>query len=190
MKPHFVLLAALAATSLFALAANGAGTLPPEWIMAGASPQNYVAGIDYHATRSSAGAKFIRYNSGDKASWGTLMQQIKAGDYLGKRVRFQARVKAADVSGWAGLWMRVDTSARPNARFYNSQDKPIKGSTDWQLRSVTLDVPNDARVISFGVIDDGTGEIWLDELSFEIVGDSVPVDSMPTYPGPSSKPVL
>jgi hypothetical protein len=190
MKPHLVLLASLAATSLFALADDGTGKLPPEWFMAGHAPKNYVAGIDYHATRGAAGAKFIRYDSGDKNSWGTLMQQFKADDYRGKRVRFQALVKTADVSKWAGLWMRIDTKETTNARFYNSSDKPIKGSTDWQVRSVTLDVPSDARMISFGVIDEGTGQVWLDELKFDVVGPEVPTDAMPYFAEPARKPVL
>lgn len=190
MKPHLVLLASLAATSLFALADNGANKLSPEWFVAGKSPNNYVAGIDHHATRSAAGAKYIRYDSGDKDSWGTLMQQFKADDYRGKRVRLQALVKTADVSKWAGLWMRIDTKETISARFYNSVDKPIKGSTDWQLRSVTLDVPNDARVIAFGVIDGGTGQVWLDELKFDVVGAEVPVDIMPYFVGPARKPTL
>jgi hypothetical protein len=39
----------------------------------------------------------------------------------------------------------------------NSQDKPITGTTDWQQRSVTLDIPEDATVLNFGVIDAGRG---------------------------------
>jgi hypothetical protein len=54
-------------------------------------------------------------------------------------------VKTQDVSGWAGLWMRVDNRAGRAIAFYNSVDKPIKGSTDWQERSVVLDVPQDGE---------------------------------------------
>jgi hypothetical protein len=55
---------------------------------------------------------------------------------------------------------------------------------------VTLDVPNDARVIAFGVIDGGTGQVWLDELKFDVVGAEVPVDTMPYFVGPARKPTL
>lgn len=179
MKPHYILLAAIAATSLYAIAAPATG-LPDPWILSGNSPPLFEAGIDQSATGGTKGAKFIRrIHDGDKQpdkAWATLMQQIAADDYRGKRVRFQARVKTQDVSDWAGLWMRVDTPTKPNFSFYNSDDKPIKGSTDWQVRDVVLDVPADASVISFGVIDGGKGEVWIDALKLDVVGANVPVD--------------
>jgi hypothetical protein len=84
-----------------------------------------------------------------------------------------------DVSNWAGLWMRVDTPKQPGRAFYNSMDKPMKGTMVWERRSVVLDVPQDANVISLGVISSGTGETWIDQLSVEVVGNDVPVDVMP-----------
>jgi hypothetical protein len=104
---------------------------------------------------------------------------VSAQNYLGQRVRFRARIRTQDVSGWAGLWMRVDAQGKPSVAFYNSMDRPIKGSTDWQERSVVLDVPTDAAAIAFGVIDSGTGQVWIDALSFETVGQDVPVDHLP-----------
>jgi hypothetical protein len=85
-------------------------------------------------------------------------------------------VKTQDVNGWAGLWMRVDNRAGRSVAFYNSYDKPIKGSTDWQERSVVLDVPQDAGGIAFGVINTGSGQVWIDRLGFEQVGQDVAVD--------------
>jgi hypothetical protein len=40
--------------------------------------------------------------------FGTLMQDFRANEYVGKRVRFSAFVKSQDLESWAGLWMRVD----------------------------------------------------------------------------------
>lgn len=39
---------------------------------------------------------------------GTLMQQISAQNYVGKRVRFSGFVKTKEVEGWCGLWFRID----------------------------------------------------------------------------------
>jgi len=114
--------------------------------------------------------------SSENKSWGTLMQTFSAEMYRGKRVRLQARVKTRDISGWAGLWMRVDGPDGISA-FYNSQDKPIKGSADWQLRSVVLNVAPDSGEIAFGIIHNGSGEVWMDDLKFEVVDKSVPVNS-------------
>ncbi len=182
MKPLYVIAAALAATSLWVTAAESTSKLPVPWLVTGERPTSYQAGIDNVDTISGKGAKFLRYAQGDDKSWATLMQQFSAQRYRGQRIRFQAKVKTRDVSGWAGLWMRIDSKAAYSTAFYNSQDKPIKGTTDWQTRSVVLDVPADATVISFGVINGGAGEVWIDALAFDTVGEDVPVDAMGRNP--------
>lgn len=184
MKPQYVLAAAIAATSVMALAA-APEPLPPQWGITGKNPEKFIAGIDQ--SDGFRGAKFLRNKTDDAKAWAALYQQISAQDYLGQRIRFRARVRTADIGNWAGLWMRVDGATRGNLAFYNSQDKPIKGTTDWQERSVVLDVPTDAASIIFGVIGDGTGSVWIDQLSFEKVGQDVPVDSLgPRRPLPSA----
>lgn len=175
MKPRYALLAALATSSLVALAA-APEKLPPQWVVAGAAPTKYAGGIDQ--ADGVRGAKFIRSTTDDGASWGALTQMISAQNYLGQRLRFRARIRTEDVTGWAGLWMRVDRAGKPVA-FYNSMDKPIRGTTPWQERSVVLDVPSDADAIAFGVIDGGKGQVWIDALALEPVGQDVPVDRMP-----------
>ncbi len=184
MKPRYVALAALAATSLYALAGETLEKLPAPWFITGDAAKSYEAGIDNGNTPSGKGAKMLRHVSGDGKGFGSLMQQIAADKYRGQRIRFQAQVKAADVSNWAGLWMRVDTPDKHARTFYNSQDKPIKGSAGWQLRSVVLNVPADATAISFGVIDAGTGTVWIDALTLEVVGEDVPVDVFATHAKP------
>jgi hypothetical protein len=175
MKPHYVILAAIAATGVFALAAS-ADPLPSSWILYSPTPGIYEGGVDQSHDNDTQGSKFIRYAKGDTDKWATIMQQISAENYRGKRVRFQGQIKTKDVSSWSGFWLRIDTPTPPTQRIYNSQDKPIKGSTSWQPRSIVLDVPADAGVVSFGVIQAGLGEVWIKDLKLEIVGTDVPVD--------------
>jgi hypothetical protein len=185
MKAHVLLAAAIAAASAFAFAA-APEPLPPAWILTGMHPQKFSAGIDQDP--GVKGARFLRNKADDPNAWATLAQQISAQNYLGQRIRFRAFVKTQDVSGWAGLWMRVDSRAGRSIAFYNSADKPIRGTTDWQERSVVLDVPQDAAAIVFGVNNIGKGEVWIDRLGFETVGQDVPVDvlrpgrALPTVP--------
>lgn len=189
MKPMYAIFAALAATSIMAFAAESLSPLPEGWIVSGKSPEQYKAGIDHTQTISGKGSKYIRSKETAGGSWGTLMQMFSAEKYRGKRVRLQARVKTKEVSGWAGLWMRVDVEGGPSS-LYNSQDKPIKGSTEWTLRSVVLDVPSNASAIAFGVIENGTGQVWIDDLSLAPVSTSVPVDKLPPTRKMATEPVL
>jgi hypothetical protein len=179
MKPLHVIAAALAASAVWVTAAESVGKLPAPWFVSGERPSSYQAGIDNVETSSGKGAKFLRYVQGDDKRFASLVQTISAQRYLGQRIRFRAMIKTRDVNDWAGLWMQVQASNRTNAAFYNSSDQPIKGTTRWQLRSVTLDVPADATTIAFGVINAGRGQVWIDELSFEVVDQDVPVDRLP-----------
>ncbi|GAB2841989.1 hypothetical protein GCM10027277_06300 [Pseudoduganella ginsengisoli] len=186
MKPRFVLLAALAASSLLALAQPNTRLAPP-WMTAGKTPEQYDSGRDVDGSQSGTpGAVYIRHAHGSGDSWGTLMQQFSAEAYKGKRVRFEADVMTRDVTDWSGLWMRVDSKGNYSSAFYNSQDQPIKGTTGWQHRSVVLDVDDTGEAISFGVIGAGKGETWLRNLQFGIVGDDVPVDQMPPQEMPKA----
>jgi hypothetical protein len=169
----FALLASLAAAPVIALAAPPE-PLPSVWSIVGQSPQKFAGGIDQDL--GVKGAKFLRNTTDDANTWAALAQAISAQNYLGQRIRFRAFVKTQDVSGWAGLWMRVDNRAGRSIAFYNSFDKPIKGTTDWQERSVVLDVPQEGAIIVFGVINNGKGQVWIDRLGFEQVGQDVPVD--------------
>jgi hypothetical protein len=185
MKTKLVIAILLAAcASAYAGSVDG-------WMLSGARAKSYEIGMDSSETNSGKASRYIRYVDGDSSAFGTLMQTISAKNYQGKRVRFQAMVKTRDVSQWAGLWMSAlrDGEQYPQA-FYNSQDKPITGSSDWQLRSVTLDIPADAATLNFGVIDAGKGQVWIDKLSLEVVGKDVPVDVMPGHHAPSEAPSL
>jgi AraC family transcriptional regulator len=54
------------------------------------------------------------------------------------------------------------------------QERPIKGTIDWQPYNVVLDVPKDATGISFGILLTGSGRVWLNSTKFEVVGVDVP----------------
>ncbi|WP_373990471.1 transcriptional regulator [Duganella sp. BuS-21] len=184
MKLKIAIALLLAASCSASFAASGA------WMLSGGTQKSYEIGEDRSESVSGKAARYIRFVDGDAGGFGTLMQKISAENYKGKRVRFQAMVKTRDVSNWAGLWMRADRSGESSSAFYNSQDKPIAGTTDWQLRSVTLDIPEDAVGLYFGVIDSGKGQVWIDQLSLDVVGMDVPVDVQPGRGVLPSAPVL
>jgi hypothetical protein len=84
-------------------------------------------------------------------------------------------VKSENVVSWAGLWLRVDQSgSQQSLSFDNMQSRPIKGTTAWKKYEIVLDVPSTASMIAFGALLDGTGQIWFDSITFEIVSTSVP----------------
>ena len=58
--------------------------------------------------------------------------------------------------------------------FDNMQGRPIKGTNDWTRYEIVLDVPQPATNLAFGVLLDGQGKLWIDDIQFQIVDSSVP----------------
>jgi hypothetical protein len=54
-------------------------------------------------------------------------------------------------------------------------DRPIRGASDWRQYSLVVDVPEKSTTIMFGLMLIGTGQIWLDDVSFAAVGKDVPL---------------
>lgn len=147
---------------------------PKGWHMAGSQPANYGTGLDRAVVNNGQPSAFLRSTVANTEGFGTLMQSFSAADYVGKRVRLRAWVKSQDVGDWAGIWMRVDKEQTMVA-FDNMQNRAIKGTQGWKVYDVVLDVPQGSTGISFGILLSGTGEVWMNDVSFEIVGPDVPV---------------
>jgi len=149
---------------------------PTGWFNAGSNPKSYEMGIDKGAGQDGKNAATIKSIDKKIDGFGTLMQQCIPDKYLGKHVRMTGFVKSENVTTWAGLWLRVDQSgSQQPLSFDNMSDRPIKGSTGWTKYEIVLDVPNNASLIAYGALLSGTGQIWFDNITFEIVGDNIPI---------------
>ncbi len=149
---------------------------PQGWIIAGSKPKDYDMGKDSKIAHSGSSSAYVHSNQATIQGFGTLMQTFKADVYFGKRVRMTGYVRTEDVKNFAGMWMRVDDKANPNQplAFDNMSNRPMKGTADWKKCEIVLDVPASASNIAFGFLLDGTGKIWFDDISFEVVDLSVP----------------
>jgi hypothetical protein len=157
--------------------------------MAGTNAADYESAVDSQTVYNGHPSAYLRCKSSETREFGqgTLMQTFTAGPYYGHRVRFSGYVRADAVQNWAGLWMRVDRGsgdAKKSVSFDNMQDRPIKGTTGWQLYEVVLDVPDGSTAISLGILMVGAGTVWLNSFGFEIVPKSVPLTGRGTGDGP------
>lgn len=140
----------------------------------GVNPEQLGVFIDDLVVRDGKSACILSVDAVN-ADWGTLMQDMSAERFRGKRVRFSGYVKAHRVSGWAGLWMGVDTQSQQDVAYDDMEGRPIRGTSDWRRYEVVLDVDPSAVIINFGIILHGKGQVWLDDCRFVIVDGSVPV---------------
>ncbi len=152
--------------------------LPTGWHIAGNQPKKYEMGLDKGAGPNGKNVATIRSIKKKIYGFGTLMQQSLPDKYLGKRVRMIGYMKSAHVDMWAAFWFRVDRAdtkeTHQSLSFDNMQDRPVKGTTDWKKYEIVLDVPADASSLAYGALLAGTGQVWFDNIDFEIVDNSVP----------------
>ncbi|MEU4998256.1 hypothetical protein [Streptomyces sp. NPDC021622] len=158
------------------------GTAPKGWSVSGTAPEGYEFGIDLETFESGYSSSFIQAQR-IPLGFATLMQMFRADAYHGSRVRFSAALKAEAVTGWAGLWMRVDGDTRETLAFDNMEDpdRRIKGTIGWRWYSIVLDIPPQGVNIAFGIILDGPGRLWIDKTRFDVVSEEVPVTDQ-AYP--------
>ncbi|MEQ8624847.1 MAG: hypothetical protein RJQ00_03090 [Vicingaceae bacterium] len=141
------------------------------WFLAGSSPSDYEIGITQEKTREGKVA-FLKSTENKIKGFGTIMQSFDSKSFNGKKVKLSGYIKSSDVKNWAGMWMRVDKEEERAVSFDNMEDRPIKGTTDWVKYEIILDVPPKSKLISYGVLLVGTGEVLIDNFNFKIVGES------------------
>lgn len=157
------------------------------WIITGTAPDKYKTGIDRTVFHTGTASAFIQSEEEEFTpdEYATIMQQFRAEKFLGKRVRFSAFVKTLEVEGWAGLWLRLDGKFSVTLKLDNMQNRPIKGTANWNLYSCVLDVPEETELINIGILLTGKGRVWLDDVSFQEVDRTIPVtdfDIQKKYP--------
>jgi hypothetical protein len=70
--------------------------------------------------------------------------------------------------------MRVVGPDGETMSFDNMGDRPITGTTEWRQYRVVLDVPETAELIAFGVLLQGPGRVWIDDVEVEPVSSDIP----------------
>jgi hypothetical protein len=89
----------------------------------------------------------------------TLVQTIFADDFSGTRVTFRGEFRTDGVTDQAGLCLRIPMKGDPDL----PQERlvTVSGSRDWTSDAITMDVPEGADVIQFGLVLTGRGRVQL-----------------------------
>lgn len=176
---------------------GGTGEIPVDTVIAGADEPvpgwggrgegraraSYRAGLDRSVSHAGTASGHLAAVTDAPEGFGTMAQLVKADAYRGKRVRYSAFVKTRAVAGSAGLWMRIDDGGGGMLALDNMMNRPVRATTEWTPLSIVLDVPADAEGLAFGLLLMGAGDVWIDDVSMEVVGTDVPVTA-PTVATP------
>lgn len=123
---------------------------------------------EYAGVAGQAAAKAVM-TSRQQASFGSATGSFPIAEAAGKRVRFSGYIKTENVTGYAGLWWRVDGAAGVKG-FANLRDRAPKGTTDWQRYELEIAVAPGVTNINFGALLSGEGTAWFDALAVELDG--------------------
>jgi hypothetical protein len=172
-KPRFktIIPAILIGITCLPLTAAADEKVPAGWHFGVRDKNEYEAGTDWNVFYEGKSSAYITGKKENK-EFSTLMQEIKADKFSGKRIRYSGYLKSKDISGWGGLWMRVDGEGNKTLSFDNMENRAVKGTTDWKKYDIVLDVPADSQFISFGILSSGKGTLWVDKIGFEVVDNN------------------
>jgi hypothetical protein len=146
------------------------------WHLAGGRRDVYEHTEAADPRHPSAAIQILRCTGDPEGGFGTVMTNIDAADYRGRRIRCSAEVPAEGVTGWSGLWMRVDGKEQGDMLgFDNMHDRPLEGTFDWRPVDVILDVPSEAERLAFGLLLTGPGTVQLAGVRLRPVSLGVPV---------------
>lgn len=116
-------------------------------------------------------------SEGKANPFGNLSQSVDVRPYRGKRLRFRAAVRTAELEGdgRAQLWFRVDRTL-PDGKtiigaFDNMQNRPIR-EDEWKHFEIVGLVDDDAATLRVGLLLVGKGKAWVDDATLEIVPET------------------
>jgi erythromycin esterase len=165
-----------------------AGELPSKpmlWITSGdgfaANAQGCQVGLD--ESESKSGKRSPKMKSGGRSSgFGNAFLSLPGSVAAGKHIKVSCWIKTKDVAaqGYAGIWCRIDGRGggmlahddlveRVDATGkVTTDDRGVRGTTDWKLCAIEHDVPSTAHAIVFGALLVGEGMAWWDDFSVEV----------------------
>lgn len=153
------------------------------WMLSGSNPNNYQMGIDHNIVHGGKASGYLQSTTVmEKDEFATMMQQFKADNYRGKRIKLSCFVKSKDVQQFAGMWMRIDNQSGDVLQFDNMSNRPIVGTQEWNYCSIVLNVPKESASISFGVLIQGKGKVWVDQFAFNEVTDDTKTTNLELFP--------
>jgi hypothetical protein len=150
------------------------------WSLGGSGSSEYRTGFDTSASCNGEPSLHLASSTATGDDFGEMGNAKTPGSsWLGHRLRLSGWIQSSAVTGWAGLWMRVDSSTQTGIEFDNMQCRPVSGTTGWAEYQVVLDVPTDADLVAYGILLSDQGEVWLDGVSLDVVDDCVPATGCP-----------
>jgi hypothetical protein len=158
------------------------------WLVDGTFPSGYEIGLDDQDVHGGKASAYIKANpsiAGDTDSAG-LEQWFDTSQFRGQRIRLSGYIRSNNVSRNVIFRLLAQSADLRSGNVAQLPVGTIYGRTGWQKYDLVVDVPKESLYISVLMSLEGQGEVWLDDLSIDIVDRSVPLtgstSGLPTAP--------
>ncbi len=117
-------------------------------------------GKDFYDAIYEPGAEpvvVVKQTSDPHGRWVTLMKNVSAAPYIGKKIRVRLGVKTTGATGRAEVWARAAAPHSPEDA--PSTTTKLEPNAEMKTYEVTIDVKDGTRVIEYGASLAGDGEL-------------------------------
>lgn len=118
-------------------------------------------------------------------------QSIYAKSYIGKTINFSAYLKAfvEMPDNYSFLWIKVYDAAGNIISTESTENKPTFFPT-WEKTEIKMRIDSNVARIDFGVALKGVGKVYVDDVSFALIGADPKFNNAPKEISKSSMPYL
>lgn len=139
------------------------------WNLSRRSEENgFIVSIDQSSPFSGSQSVKLEHTSKKNIGNATFSQTIDASIYRNRQVKFSA-------------WLRLEGDIKAPAIFLSSRTVDMKTaqnqtdntvlSAQWTKFEVVLDIPNEAKTITYGLTYNSKGTVFIDDCNFDFVRD-------------------
>ena len=153
-------------------------SIPKGWKAPVNKPPDLIIGIDTTVKHSGKASGIIQRPLALKPSTGhvIMMQSIVADGFRNKRVRLTVFARSKEVESGAYFFFQAN-GTDTILTYANTGSNMIYETNEWTRYQITLDVPEAAVKMEFGVkMAPGQGTIWVDDFNLEVVDQNIPSD--------------
>ncbi len=173
------------ATSLWILWPNMAssafsGQVPEGWRISHC--ENHEIVIDENRYQSPPKSYSIKSSSKVKENdVCSLYQNLNLSMYIAKRVQIKAYMRGStNASIWAEVYKSKGSGKVESIMGASKALSMNSEVTEWIPKKIVLDIPNDATSFAFGFLMRKHGQVWIDDISVDIVNKNIPLDGVYT----------
>lgn len=147
--------------------------VPANWSFATTQPKIYRTGYDQVAGSQAPRSVVIRSLNPSAEGFAALSQKCDATPYRGQRVRISLWIKTDGVNGAAQFYVFVNDQAGVQLV---QGGYGVDGSRYWRQYAAVADVPEAAATLSYGMVLNGAGKAWFNDLQIHVVPNTVKLD--------------